>query len=146
MHTASNAGHSCTAAHCCLISGALSQKSLVKMRSTCAGAGAVCCRGGSRCSRRCGSAPPGVPVFQSRPCCGSLPKLRACALPCGLPLVINPLSQPLCVLNNTCAAQVYAAPIVFERNAYDVPVFTRVHDFMWSGAARLAATHCRAPK
>jgi len=31
-------------------------------------------------------------------------------------------------------AQVYAAPIVFERNAYEVPVFTRVHDFMWSGA------------
>ena len=30
--------------------------------------------------------------------------------------------------------QVYAAPILFERNAYDVPVFTRVHDFMWSGA------------
>ena len=29
--------------------------------------------------------------------------------------------------------QVYAAPILFERNAYDVPVFTRVHDFMWSG-------------
>jgi len=29
---------------------------------------------------------------------------------------------------------VYAAPIVFERNAYEVPVFTRVHDFMWSGA------------
>lgn len=28
----------------------------------------------------------------------------------------------------------YAAPIVFERNAYEVPVFTRVHDFMWSGA------------
>lgn len=30
--------------------------------------------------------------------------------------------------------KVYAAPIVFERNAYEVPVFTRVHDFMWSGA------------
>ena len=29
----------------------------------------------------------------------------------------------------------YAAPILFERNAYDVPVFTRVHDFMWSGEA-----------
>ncbi|KAK9843528.1 hypothetical protein WJX81_007436 [Elliptochloris bilobata] len=30
---------------------------------------------------------------------------------------------------------VYAAPIVFERNAYEVPVFTRVHDFMWSAMA-----------
>ncbi|CAL5225244.1 g8034 [Coccomyxa viridis] len=30
---------------------------------------------------------------------------------------------------------VYAAPILFERNAYDVPVFTRVHDFMWSAMA-----------
>lgn len=35
---------------------------------------------------------------------------------------------------DTCL-QVYAAPILFERNAYDVPVFTRVHDFMWSGEA-----------
>ncbi len=34
-------------------------------------------------------------------------------------------------------AQIYAAPILFERNAYEVPVFTRVHDFMWSGAGRL---------
>ena len=36
---------------------------------------------------------------------------------------------------NDCfpSSQVYAAPILFERNAYDVPVFTRVHDFMWSG-------------
>ncbi|BDA40466.1 hypothetical protein COCOBI_01-1190 [Coccomyxa sp. Obi] len=32
-------------------------------------------------------------------------------------------------------ALVYAAPILFERNAYDVPVFTRVHDFMWSAMA-----------
>ena len=35
--------------------------------------------------------------------------------------------------------QVYAAPILFERNAYDVPVFTRVHDFMWSGELLLLA-------
>ena len=36
--------------------------------------------------------------------------------------------------------QVYAAPILFERNAYDVPVFTRVHDFMWSGELLLLLT------
>lgn len=44
---------------------------------------------------------------------------------------------------SVCGCQVYAAPIVFERNAYEVPVFTRVHDFMWSGAALLAASRCR---
>ena len=38
------------------------------------------------------------------------------------------------------APQVYAAPILFERNAYDVPVFTRVHDFMWSGVRILLPT------
>ena len=35
-----------------------------------------------------------------------------------------------------CSVQIYAAPILFERNAYEVPVFTRVHDFMWSGVTR----------
>lgn len=28
---------------------------------------------------------------------------------------------------------IFAGPVMFERNTYDVPVFTRIHDFMWSG-------------
>ena len=36
--------------------------------------------------------------------------------------------------------QVYAAPILFERNAYNVPVFTRIHDYMWSGAYKAAGS------
>ena len=33
------------------------------------------------------------------------------------------------------AARIYAAPILFERNAGAVPVFTRVHDAMWGAMA-----------
>jgi hypothetical protein len=33
------------------------------------------------------------------------------------------------------AARIYAAPILFERNAGAVPVFTRVHDAMWAAMA-----------
>ncbi len=64
-----------------------------------------------------------------------------CWMPCvtwswaarGVLQVLISLPIPDCHLADL--VQVYAAPILFERNAYDVPVFTRVHDFMWSGMA-----------
>ena len=67
------------------------------------------------------------PVLLSEHSCDCDEPLHNLRIVCSHPAIAGPFS--LCVVT----LQVYAAPILFERNAYDVPVFTRVHDFMWSG-------------
>eukprot|EP00884_Botryococcus_braunii_P004764 jgi/Botrbrau1/14289/Bobra.0369s0003.1 len=49
-------------------------------------------------------------------------------------LYVKEVDRAVCRVDDPHST-IFAGPVMFERNTYDVPVFTRIHDFMWSAMA-----------